>query len=236
MMSGEAYTTFVDPAGKLSDIHAANFERWGYPPFVQRILLATKPLLDVTSTLLELGITDGAELTLLISGPLGQHHLQTPSGKKGGINAGFAKPTKALNEFELQSWQTALRGDQANGGCWNYTYDPDDDFHAWGNIGAGGVDFYWTTRPDGCRYEYWSTDPGDNEYGILVRIDGTSMRAIGMGSDDGLSLYNDCLDEFQNDEVWEQLVEEGWPLHKLWCRHEESEEDEEDEEEEQEEE
>merc|ERR1712039_1169595 len=77
---------------------------------------------------------------------------------------------------------------------------PDED-KPWGNVGCGGVDFYWTTQSDGCRYEYWSTGPGDNEYGILIRVDGTSMRAIGGGSDDGIELFAECKDEFDDDVI-----------------------------------
>merc|ERR1712137_1531601 len=107
-----------------------------------------------------------------------------------------------------------------------------DDDQPWGSIGWSGLDFYWTTRSDGCRYEYWSTDPGGNEYGILIRIDGTSMRAIGLGTDDGLSLFTDCRDEFNNDEVWNELIDEGWPRPKCWLMGSDSEEEEEEEEEE----
>merc|ERR1712048_1554083 len=90
--------------------------------------------------------------------------------------------------------------------------DEDHFYGLWSDVASGpasgcsGLDLYWTTRSDGCRYEYWSSDPGDNEYGILVRIDATTMTGIGRGRDDGL----DILDDFEN-EVVQELVSEGWP-------------------------
>merc|ERR1711879_362785 len=103
------------------------------------------------------------------------------------------------------------------------------DEDSWPDLGTWGVDLYWTTRSDGCRYEYWSSAPGDNEYGVLVRIDNEAMTAIGMGSDDGLELFQECLMTDESLEVIKELVTEGWPRPKAWKR-EDSDDDESDEE------
>jgi len=205
-MGGQACAFMVDPASRLSDIQSLVCERWGHPPTAQRILLGETQLLDSRAKVQDLGVADGALLTLIISAePLGQHLLQEPNGKTTAIDR-RGIPTEALNEAQLQSYRAACDGDRAHEEIWE-----NDDDHPWGNIGASGVDFYWTTRSDGCRYEYWSTDPGDNEYGILVRVDNASMKAIGVGSDDGLELFTDCKEEFQSTEVPNQLINEGWP-------------------------
>merc|ERR1712187_533223 len=80
------------------------------------------------------------------------------------------------------------------------------------DFGHYGPDLYWTTRSDGYRYEYWSAAPGDNEYGVLVRIDADSMVAIGSGSDDGLEIFED----YARDEVVVELIREGWPRPNCW--------------------
>merc|ERR1719247_3446767 len=81
-----------------------------------------------------------------------------------------------------------------------------------GDFGHWGPDLYWTTRSDGCRYEYWSSAPGDNEYGVLVRVDANSMVAIGHGSDDGLEIFED----FVESDVVKELIKEGWPRPSCW--------------------
>merc|ERR1712014_237717 len=82
---------------------------------------------------------------------------------------------------------------------------------SWPEVGNWGVDLYWTTRSDGCRYEYWSSAPGDNEYGVLVRIDREAMTAIGRGSDDGLELFEEYENsEDINGDVIKELIREGW--------------------------
>merc|ERR1712176_648500 len=131
------------------------------------------------------------------------------SGEKKAINRN-SSPPEVLNEVELQSYQAAREGDRTHRGTWDYAAE----VSPWGNIGCGGVDFYWTLRSDGCRYEYWSTDPGDNEYGILVCVDYASMRAIGMGNDDGLGLFDEFEEEFGNNAAFIQLLKEGWPRFK----------------------
>jgi hypothetical protein len=207
-MGGESCTISVNPASKLSHISGSVHERLGCPLSGQKFFLGTTPLLDANATFKELGVVDGAALTVVVaSEPLGQHLLETPSGKTS-INEKM-KPSEALNEFQLQSWRAAFAYDQSDERIWADFYDEDDA--PWGDIGCGGVDFYWTTRSDGCRYEYWSTAPGDNEYGILVRVDASSLKVIGTGSDDGLELLNNKGDELRNDEIEEQLLKEGWP-------------------------
>merc|ERR1719269_555641 len=93
------------------------------------------------------------------------------------------------------------------------------------SIGHWDADLYWITGSDGCRYEYWSSAPGDNEYGVLVRVDANSMRAIGSGSDDGLEVF----EEFVESDVVKELIREGWPRPNCWMREEDDDEDEEDE-------
>merc|ERR1712087_768607 len=129
--------------------------------------------------------------------PIGQNQLTGCDGAKKNLisSRDDAGHPQNLNEFELMSWQAACAAVEPN-------------------VGASGVDLYWTTRSDGCRYEYWSSDPGDNEYGVLVRIDADSMTAIGEGSDDGLEVF----EQFGDSDVVEELIREGWPLPRLWRR------------------
>merc|ERR1712227_1041188 len=116
-------------------------------------------------------------------------------------------PIEKLNEFELMSWQAVCEGHKVHSG---------DLFMDWAedaaDFGHWGPDFYWKTCSDGCRYEYWSSAPGDNEYGVLVRVDASSMEAIGMGSDDGLEAFEDLADS----EVVKELIREGWPRPSCW--------------------
>merc|ERR1711988_780562 len=84
-----------------------------------------------------------------------------------------------------------------------------------GDFGAFGADLYWKTCSDGCRYEYWSSAPGDNEYGVLVRVDANSMVAIGKGSDDGLEIFEEFDDKW---DAVNELIEEGWPRPNCWKR------------------
>jgi len=94
-------------------------------------------------------------------------------------------------------------------------------------LGAWGLDLYWTTRSDGCRYEYWSSAPGDNEYGILVRVDAHTMTAIASGSDDGIIPLEEFEEEMHDNNVFEELVKEGWPRPECWKEESEQESDEE---------
>merc|ERR1719487_2557218 len=130
---------------------------------------------------------------------------------------------ECLSEFELKSWQAACEAHKLHSDTlfmeWNEEKRPDMD----------GVDFHWTTRSDGCRYEYWSSAPGDNEYGVLVRVDANTMTAIGSGSDDGIELFeeigtNECrnsgtltlVDPFRTSDVVKELIREGWPRPACW--------------------
>jgi hypothetical protein len=202
-MNGESHAFEASPSSTLSEFKAMICDKLGHPTGSQRLLLGSLPLLDARRTLHELGVVEGAVLTLVIlSEPLGQSLLEKPTGKKDLCHQG--SPAQALNEFELQSWRTAFAADRIHEGVWSAPGYEDED-HPWGNTGWGGVQLYWATPSDGCRYEYWSTDPGDNEYGILIRVDDTSMRAIGSGSDDGLELFAECLDEFGENDAIMQL-------------------------------
>merc|ERR1719356_1397607 len=169
----------------LSAFKAVIHEQLGHSPGTQKLLLGATPLLDENTSLEDLGFANRSVLTLVTVEPLGQSFYETESGNKRSIDRN-GKPSEALNEFELRSWHAAREGDRTHNGVWSYAGDGEDD--SWTDE---GVDFYWTLRSDGCRYEYWSTAPGDNEYGILVRIDATSMKAVGEGSDDGLELFKE---------------------------------------------
>merc|ERR1712061_522869 len=139
------------------------------------------PLLDSSKTLQELGVIGGAVLTdMPTPQPMGQDRFEERNGKRIAVNR-QGTPVETLNEFELQSWRRAWEFDRTLNGTWNHI-DLNDS--PWGNIGCQ-IDFYWTMVLDiRCRYEYWSTDPDDKEYGILVRVDESSMRVVGDGSDD----------------------------------------------------
>merc|ERR1712167_442464 len=110
----------------------------------------------------------------------------------------------------------------------------------WGHIPSSGLDLYWTTRSDDCRYEYWSSAPGDNEAGCLVRVDADKMVAIAEGNDDGLRLFDEFKDEFKTNvafqAVFQELLQEGWPRPSAWKEGYDSEDEEEEGDEEEEEE
>merc|ERR1711924_219660 len=94
------------------------------------------------------------------------------------------------------SWQAVCAAHKSHSNILFMEWNED----SWPDVGNWGVDLYWTTRSDGCRYEYWSSAPGDNEYGVLVRIDNEGMIAIGMGSDDGIRLFDEFREELQENE------------------------------------
>jgi len=143
-----------------------------------------------------------------------QSSLAGPDGKKeriitdGDTDEPF--PKEMLNEFELMSWRAVCAAHKNHSDCLFMEWEED----SWPDLGCWGVDLYWTTRSDGCRYEYWSSAPGDNEYGVLVRIDAETMTAIGMGSDDGLEIFEEC----NTSAVIDELIREGWPRPKAWKR------------------
>jgi hypothetical protein len=221
-LGGEVHMFDLPPFATVLDVKVLIQQRLGHHTWNQKLVSASTVLADSNASLESLGIADNSVLMLLVDRePIGQSALETPSGKKPNISGnscdeGICK--RLLNQFELQSWQAACASPVGQDIEWN-----DSD---WGNIGASGLDLYWTTAPDGCRYEYWSSAPGDNEAGCLVRVDADNMVAIAEGSDDGLSLFDDCVAEFENNEVWLDLVKQGWPRPRCWMRDSDEDEDE----------
>merc|ERR1712048_158842 len=173
--------------------------------------------------LADLGIGAQCALTLVVvEEPLGQSSLEKPAGKKARILTNGEGVKEKLNEFEFMSWQAGCKAHQ----------DYDELHMDWredlGDFGAFGADLYWKTCSDGCRYEYWSSAPGDNEYGVLVRVDASSMVAIGKGSDDGLEIFQDLADNEWEWDAVNELIDEGWPRPKCWLREDSDEDDDED--------
>jgi hypothetical protein len=231
LLGGEAYVFELPPSATVSDVKVLISEKLGNRTWNQKLVSGTTVLTDSNASLKSFGIADNSVLMLLIDRePIGQSYLEEPNGKKSGINNGndlgngledTCKPL--LNQFELQSWQAACASSVGRDLEWN-----DNNF---GNIGCSGLDLYWTTRSDGCRYEYWSSAPGDNEAGCLVRVDADKMVAIAEGSDDGLCLLNEFVAEFEDNDVFKELVKEGWPRPRAWKRDDSDEEEEDSEEE-----
>jgi len=233
MASGESSSFDVDRACELSVLNELIRAKLGHHPAIQNLLLGQTPLIDSGATLQQLGVVEESVLTLLLScEPLGQHLLEKANGEKNFEKAD--KPSEVLTEFELQSWRVAYAasdcwssgtvryfrtGRRGTRMTWNYgeSDDENDDEdelaeiygNSWGNVGCEAPYLYWNTRSDGCRYEYWSTAPGDNEHGILVRIDGTSMRAIAQNNDGCLVLFEDCPEEVKDSDVVRQLFEKA---------------------------
>jgi len=190
----------------------------GHSPWSQRLSLGATLLADSSKPLKDLGVTGESPLSLVIvREPIGQSSLAAPDGKKEQIikdgHAGEPFPKEMLTELEFMSWQAV---------CAVLKWKED----SYPPVGCWGVDLYWTTRSDGCRYEYWSSAPGDNENGVLVRIDNEAMTAIGMGSDDGLEIFKEC----ETSDVIDELIREGWPLPRAWKREESDDEESDDEE------
>jgi hypothetical protein len=199
----------------VSDIKALVCEHWGHPPGVQTLILDATILSDSDALLKDIQVDDGSLLTLSLSNePLGQSLITEPDGNMKTLNR-QGTPSEVLNEFQLMSLQAARFPHS----------DPAYADGSWGNLGAWDIDLYWTTRSNTVmsigqphqvtrqyRYEYWSTAPGDNECGALMRVDGNSVTCIGSGSDDGLRVFK----SFDNDAIARQLVREGWPLPELF--------------------
>jgi len=229
LVGGDVHLVDTHVTATVCDLKAAIHTQLGHSSWQQKLVLGENILADGSAVLQTVGVAHNSMLTLLISGePIGQSSLAEPNGKKT-FNI-KDKPSNVLTEFELQSWRTA----KASNAVWDAREDEASCEAAygnhWGNLGCWGPDFYWTTRSDGCRYEYWSTAPGDNENGILVRVDGTSMRAIAQGSDDGLGLLKECAEEFGDHDALGELFDEGWPLSRLWKRDEDDSDSDEDDE------
>jgi len=188
-LNGEPCTISTCLDATLGDVKTKISKETGHSPWSQRLSLGATPLEDSSKPLKDLGVTGASPLSLVVvREPIGQSSLAAPDGKKneiikdGDMDEPF--PKEMLTEFELMSWQAVCAAHKSHSNDlfmeWNE--------HSWPDLGCYGVDLYWTTRSDGCRYEYWSSAPGDNEYGVLVRIDNEAMTAIGMGTDDGLEI------------------------------------------------
>jgi hypothetical protein len=221
-LGGEVYSIATSLRATFGDIKTKIQNQLGHVPSSQKLLLGDKPLQDASAILSDLGIGADSVLSLVVSQePLGQSKLDKLHGKKPNILPnGYLDPDtfvfrEHLDEFEFMSWQAVCKAHEAY---------PELLFMQWtedeAEIGAFSADLYWTTRSDGYRYEYWSAAPGENEYGVLVRIDANSMVAIGSGSDDGLEIFED----YAGGEVVEELIREGWPRPNCW-KHDESDED-----------
>lgn len=209
---GDVYDVDTRLSARVGDVKAAIHKQLGYSPLRQTLVLGETVLADMDTVLRDIGVAHESMLTLLIGREnIGQSSLETPDGKKFAIlsrRAAWSEPLEEyLNEFQLMSLRAAARGDGS------HNDDDDDDQDIWNRfpLGHSGLDFYWTTRSDGCRYEYWSSDPGDNEYGILVRVDDDAMTAIGHGRDDGIRLFDEFREELQENESIAELLKEGWP-------------------------
>lgn len=154
---------------------------------------------DSSALLKDVAVNDGSLLSLVLSNePLGQSLLTELDGEIKNLSH-QGMPNEVLNKVQLMSLQAA-----------HDTFN-DSGYGPWGNLGAWSIDLYWTTRSNygehKRRYEYWSTAPGDNERGALIRIDVDSVTCIGEGNDDGLCVFR----KFQNDRFAMQLIREGWP-------------------------
>jgi len=211
LLNGEEHTIDARTSHSVSGLKALIQEQLGYFKSRQTLLLGDT-VLDSNTLLSCVGLVDSCTLTLVLSETIGQSALDVAHGKKSHIlgrkieYSGSTEtfPKDKLTEFEFMSWQAACEADQKHGGMdWNT--------ERWPDLGAWGLDFHWTTLSDGCRYEYWSSAPGDNEYGILVRVDANSMTGIGSGSDDGLELFEDVSQEVRNSSEIKELISSGWP-------------------------
>jgi len=214
LLNGESCSISTSLEATLGDVKAKISKEMGHPPLRQRLSVGSTLLVNSSKPLKELGITGASQLSLVVvQEPLGQSGLGTEwSGKKeqiikeGVIGEPF--PKEMLSKFEFMSWQAVCLAHKKYSNQLFMEWNED----SWPELGCYGVDLHWTTRSDGCRYEYWSSAPGDNEYGVLVRIDNEAMTAIGMGSDDGLEIFED----YETSDVIDELIREGWPRPKAW--------------------
>jgi hypothetical protein len=202
VLGGRTLSFQTHLSATVSDIKALIHEQLGCHPRVQKLILDTTVLADSSALLKDVAVNDRSLLSLILSDePLGQSLLTEPDGKMMGLDR-RGNPDEVLNEFQFMSLQEAWKSAEMCRWAIDWEIDP-----PWGNLGAWGIDLYWTTRSNKCRYEYWSTAPGDNECGVLIRIDAASVTCIGSGSDDGLCVFK----SFCDDRVAMQLVREGWP-------------------------
>jgi hypothetical protein len=210
-LGGEECSISTSLGATLTEVKAQIHKLLGHSPWSQRLLLGETPLVNTNGVLVDLGIGADCTLTLVIvHEPLGQSSLKAPDGKKARILPGQvdgAEIRKSLSELEFMSWQAVCKAHEDHND--ELFMDWSEDF---GEFGAYGADLHWKTCSDGCRYEYWSSAPGDNEYGVLVRVDTNSMVAIGWGSDDGLEIF----EGFAESDVVKELIREGWPRPNCW--------------------
>jgi hypothetical protein len=221
-LNGDLCTIHTRLDATLGDVKAKIGKETGHSPWSQRLSLGATPLQDFNKPLKDLGVTGASPLSLVVvREPIGQSNLAAPNGKKESIikkgDMGEPFPKEMLTEFELMSWQAVCAAHKSHSNDLFMEWNED----SWPDLGHWDLDLYWTTRSDGCRYEYWSSAPGDNEYGVLVRIDHKGMTAIGMGSDDGLEIFAEC----DTSDVIDELIREGWPRPKAWKRDEDSDDD-----------
>jgi len=212
-LNGEVCRIRAHLDATLGDAKAKISKETGHSPWSQRLSLRATPLEDSSKPLKYLGVTGASPLSLVVvREPIGQSNLAAPNGKKesiirkGDMDEPF--PKEMLTEFELMSWQAVCAAHKSHSRGLFMKWNEE----SWPDLGHWDLDLYWTTRSDGCRYEYWSSAPGDNEYGVLVRIDSEGVTAIGKGSDDGLEIFAEC----DTSDVIDQLIREGWPLLKAW--------------------
>lgn len=215
LLGGQTLFFETNLSATVSDIKSMIRDQLGHHPMAQTLILNTTILADSSALLKDVEVHDGSWLTLTLSnGPLGQSLLAEPDGKMMALSR-RGTPDEVLNEFQLMSLQAAWKSTNAKR-FWGPDL-PDFQLCPWGgNDGPWSIDLHWTTRTRrnvfgvslcDCRYEYWSTAPGDNENGALVRVDQNSVTCIGEGSDDGLRVFPD----FENDVAAMKLVREGWP-------------------------
>lgn len=197
LLGGQTLSFETHLSATVSDIKALIHEKLFFHPRGQTLTLDKTILADSSALLKDVAVNDGSLLSLVFCDePLGQRLLTELDGKIKDLSH-QGMPSEVLNEFQLMSLQAAHD---------MFNYDP-EKYGPWGYLGAWSIDLYWTTRSNKRRYEYWSTAPGDNERGALIRIDVGSVTCIGEGSDDGLCVFR----KFQDDRVAMRLIREGWP-------------------------
>jgi len=204
-LNGEQCSINTPLDATLGDVKAKISKETGHSPWNQRLSLGATPLADSSTPLKNLGVTGASPLSLVVvQEPIGQSSLVAPDGKKEDIiTEGKPFPQEMLTEFQFMSWQAVCAAHESHSDELEREWD--EDFRE-----QWGVDLYWTTRSDGCRYEYWSSAPENHEFGVLVRVDNQGMAAIGMGSDHGLEIFEEC----GTSDVIKKLICEGWPCWK----------------------
>lgn len=207
MLGGKEYVVDTCLSAKVCEVKAAIARQSGHPASRQKLLLGDTLLADMDAVLVNVGIVHDSMLTLIICRePIGQSSLEASNGEKADIRilSEFSDTTlkECLNEFQMMSWRAAFEADKIRAGTWAFGFEN----------GMGiAADLQWTTLSDGCRYEYWSTAPGGNLYGMLVRIDADTMTAIASGNDDGIRLFDEFEEEVCDKNEIYNLLNKGWP-------------------------